>query len=874
MSTINITTEELNALDEDKIESALNKADDWSNYDELYRAANSIHIRRGLLERCVTPYNKKTTQAAKTLLANQLTNAGYTLSFDDSNALVAVTPPEDAVAVPPYDPFVVTAPGDVVNHDDDATAITLREALSNDPNYHTNYAYFANPIVVNLDSPIDIDKRTIISYPKNNTTQQATINGDLNIASGVLTLTGVIFNGNITIAPDGKLEMSKNPCTFSGTLTGGNLELNGKITLNGDIHGLRTLVYSASPTITLGENSNVDLTGTIVGCSRYTPNFNISTRTWGSESTYLNKCGIDFSNVAGFTYSTDYAVMNAVFQIGSWEITGTDTLRRFEYVDRPTKHVYELSEDAMRIYWKEVLSGNVNEESTYSANGLTFDDAVKSGFTLIGFSDDLPTGNVNYSNYLRAYSAMTIQGNGIESNSLNGKNFYAYAYEMQLKDLTFSGTLFGGRRTRNYSFTLGSVRNYSDRGSLEDNSSLVLDGVRLAEGSRIYGGGSVTIEGETLTQNDVNVNIADSYIGQGVSIYGAGLADVTNGKLSLTNVTLDIESTNDDTRSGNIYAGGYMSAQGGEVNISGSVNTLVRSGHFNYVGNGTRTKAGNSAVQGESTLRIAGGEFDGPVYAGGFSMGGEAVVNGSTLLEISGGKFNKEIYGGCAANKAKFGSYTLIDGSANTRIVAGEAPIVFERSIFAGSYGAGTILGNDGVGITLTFTGNGDVIEWRDTSRIYGSCQLRRGAITGSRELIFDAFSNTEMKSFGMLDEMNGFDTVRALNGSNVTFTRQASLSNIGQWELEVGSTLAWENDAAASDCNDLSGDTLDIGGLSRDMQETTLLTGCDILNWDAASVKFNGGELCTCSDGIYSDGTFRLWLDGNSVKVGLLASA
>ena len=57
-------------------------------------------------------------------------------------------------------------------------------------------------------------------------------------------------------------------------------------------------------------------------------------------------------------------------------------------------------------------------------------------------------------------------------------------------------------------------------------------------------------------------------------------------------------------------------------------------------------------------------------------------------------------------------------------------------------------------------------------------------------------------------------------------------------------------------------------------MDDSTLFSGCSILNWDNAMVSFNGGQSCSCTDGIYTDGTYKLWLDGNSVKVGLLASA
>ena len=44
MAKIRLTTENINTQPESDIYNALHLADDWSNYDELYRAANSIHI--------------------------------------------------------------------------------------------------------------------------------------------------------------------------------------------------------------------------------------------------------------------------------------------------------------------------------------------------------------------------------------------------------------------------------------------------------------------------------------------------------------------------------------------------------------------------------------------------------------------------------------------------------------------------------------------------------------------------------------------------------------------------------------------------------------------------------------------------------------
>ncbi|MBQ7652554.1 MAG: hypothetical protein IJS15_16470 [Victivallales bacterium] len=543
------------------------------------------------------------------------------------------------------------------------------------------------------------------------------------------------------------------------------------------------------------------------------------------------------------------------------------------FLTPPPKCVYEVREDDTRIYFGKTLDYEIDKASSSDIGNIAFEDAVDSGFTTLQFSEALSNAQITYYDGIRAYAPCSLNGNGLDETSISGGKFFASANAINMKDLTFAGTLFGGRNTLKHTKKTGT--SYTDTGSNTEDSILALDNVRLMEGSRIYGGGAASLAQTTLSQRDVNVTLTDTFVDNGVSIYGAGLVSAENGAIQATGVTLDIESSNTDGHSGNIYAGGYFANTHGDISIRGAVNTTVRNGHFNFTGNGARTTAGNSSEQGESTLRVENGTFEGPVFAGGYSMGGEAVVNGSTNLEIAGGLFMKEIYGGSGANKAKNGSYTVVDGSANIPVVAGETSIQFNGCIFAGSYGAGSILGKDGVGTTLTFSGNGNLIQWGASSRIYGCCQLTRASITGSRELVFDGFANDETNAFGTLDAKNGFDTVRLLNGSKVSFNRHALLSNIHNWNLEAGTSLTWTNGSStACDENDLDGDVLDIIGLDHEMEDSTLLSGCTILNWDNASVTFNGGTTSTFANGIYTDGTYKLWLDGNDVKVGLLASA
>ncbi len=864
MSKINLSTEIVNTYIENDFYTALNRADDWSNFDELYRAAEPLHIMKFLLSNAVTTLPKKSSDVISTI-TSQLNKAGYTLIYNSSDELTQIVPPQGANVYPTnYDPFVVTSTKDITNPDDNETAVTLREAILCDQNYRYDEALINTNMTITLTSPLVIDRVTVITAK---TGKHGTIKGNITINSPKLSITGIILNGNVTTSSGCTLLVNgRSGDSISGSVTGGTLELYNTIKLNADIHGLENLVLD-SPTITLGSNSNIDLTGTVVTTTRSNPSFNTRNKQWVDEELLFNKQGIDFSNIAGIMNSKSKDD-NIVYQLGDKLIVSQTIALNYGYFDGSKKCVYEVKEDDTKFYFGKTQNLEIDKASSSDSGVISFEDAVDSGFTNLTFSDTLSNSTITYYDGIRAYASCSINGNGLNATRISGGDFFASANALDMSNLSFTGTLFGGRNTVRH---IKNSTIYLDTGSATEDSSLSLNNVRLQAGSRIYGGGAASLGGTTLNHREISVTLTDTFVDNGVSIYGAGLVNAKNGIILATNVELDIDSSNTDGRSGNIYGGAYISTTGGDVILSGTVNTVVRNGHFNFTGNGTRTTTGNSSEQGASTLHIENGTFEGPVYAGGYTMGGEAVVNGSTNLEITGGVFQKEIYGGCGADKSKNGSYTVVDGSANVTIIATDTTMRFNGCIFAGSYGAGSILGKDGIGTTLTFTGNGDIIQWGTSSRVYGCCQLTRASITGSRELIFDAFSNYETKSFGMFDEKNGFDTVRVMNGSNVSFNRRALLSNVHNWNLEAGSSLAWN---FSNDLNDLAGDSLDIIGLDNDMEDSTLLSGCTILNWDNANVTFNGGQSCTCSNGIYSDGTYKLWLDGNSVKVGLLAAA
>ncbi|MBQ7652553.1 MAG: hypothetical protein IJS15_16465 [Victivallales bacterium] len=312
MSQIKLSTENMSQYTDGDIYSALYYADDWSNFDELYRAADTFHIMKFLLVKAVTALPKKKADVLSTITA-QLTDAGYSLIYNSSDALTQIIPPAGANVYPSdYDPFVVTSTKDVSNPDDNATATTLREALFCDPGFRYNEALINKTMTITLASPLVIDKTTTITADVG---KHGTIKGNISVNSNKLSITGIILNGNVTIASDATLTYNgRSGDSISGSVTGGTLNLFGTMKLNADIHGIENLILD-SPTITLGAQSDIDLSGTLVTTTRADPSFNSSSYKWNDDQLLFKKYGIDFSNITGIT-NLNYKYTNRIYHVG------------------------------------------------------------------------------------------------------------------------------------------------------------------------------------------------------------------------------------------------------------------------------------------------------------------------------------------------------------------------------------------------------------------------------------------------------------------------------------------------------------------------------------------------------------------------------
>lgn len=780
----------------------------------------------------------------------------------------------------PATPFDVNITEDILDHSDDATNVSLRDALTQ-PSAGTSATVTFNKSVkgetIILDTPLSLEYNATLQYKS---TMFQEISGEISTGSHNLTMQRIDFTGNLTAGDNAILTLMSSQ--INATINGGTIytqsagsgtsltsfnrsvncqdihitdtaHFNDTVTTNSiSINGTGTFYYEASLS-SLYVDGVAEFNKSIFGLNDITLVAGSSMRAKNYDFTGKNLTITEATLPSG-TYDDKYdlvSIENAQLnKVRKASVNGT--LYRINGISDFDGNYYKLSHntaDNMLSFVKASVC-EVDKEYEISTGFLTLGDAVENAFDVITFSDDLNNGHAAYDDGLTLNADSVILGKGPNATSITGSRFFAAGHFLEIKDASYTGTLLGGSDT-----------------SVSD-CSITLTNSTVTAGSRIYGGGYLDTADASQEVGDVLVCTQNACIGQDVSLYGAGFVNANNGSVSIQSITLELSTVEQEARSGNIYAGAYIGADGGNISVDGPVNTSISSGYFHFTGNGTRTISGSSSSQGESTLMISGGKFDGPVYAGAYSMGGEAIVNGNTHAIISGGSFTQELYGGCGANKAANGCYTIIDGSASITIECGSEAIHFGGHIFTGSYGAGTILGADGVGTSLSFTGNGDVITWGADSRIYGCCQLSRASITGRRILTFDGFTNSQ--DFGTLQFSNGFDSLCAISSSDVTFHREATLDGISTWELEAGSTLTW----AAEGSIDLDGDTLNITGLSEGMADCVLLSGCQVSNWEGAQVTFNNGDACACAGGAYSDSTYRLWLENGSVKVGLATVA
>ena len=515
--------------------------------------------------------------------------------------------------------------------------------------------------------------------------------------------------------------------------------------------------------------------------------------------------------------------------------------------------LYRLVLDVADTLWLKFATTVQTVTNPDAGGEESFDEAATGGGAILFQSSTSPT-IYNYTDGLAAAQAMDVVGNGTSATTLSGGSLYLDGNEASFSELTLDGFVFGG----------GSSADCGD-------VSLSFDGVEFSDGNRIYGGADVA-GGTMATVGDISLSMRNVN-GSGARVFGAGRVE-DDATLTVENIDIRF-SCADGGSLVNLFAGADVAEEFEGAIICGTVNTVIDGGEFTYCGNGSQLRGGESTQLG-ATLTINGGVFKHYVYAGGFSAGGSVKVTGDTSLIINGGTFKAHVFGGCGAKDSDSGDYTSISGAAGVVVNATDETISFDGNIYAGSMGDGYVNG----GTTMTFTGDGSKLSFKEDSYVTGYSQMYKFDTQlvddCDHTLVFDGFSGNFSANIN-----NGF-TKLAASGSNVAFTGgHVALGSISEWEVEVGSTDA-ELDLGYAR-NSFKGDSLTIAFTKKVATQLRSGTPDDALDviagksialrgWTEFSSVSIRDEVATFADGEWRTENYRLFRESDTLKLAALA--
>lgn len=338
-----------------------------------------------------------------------------------------------------------------------------------------------------------------------------------------------------------------------------------------------------------------------------------------------------------------------------------------------------------------------------------------------------------------------------------------------------------------------------------------------------------------------------------------------------------------------VYGGNHVvAASRTAVDINGESSLTISAGTFNGGVFGADSIGGGSVLRtGDVMLNIHGGTFSKTVGGGMFfestSSRDEAIVGGDVNMTISGGTFSNHIYGGNVSGKVALSHRTTVEGNINLTIDASTNGIVFGTrqtdgkaiNIVAGSSGYGTVRGNVSVTVTgdkgIDFSG---ILSGGGEGAYYQNFNGQRECVSyveGARTLTFSGFSG----DFG--GRIVVFDGIGFAAESNVNFTNaQLNLSDISDWDFEFGSGLS----GLAN--NNFAGDSLsfDLSGWDKQQEWDDVMKGgaSAFTGWDDERNQVSlGGQLAQWNTDLAgwcsSDYSLSLQDDGENGKKFVIAT-
>ena len=356
--------------------------------------------------------------------------------------------------------------------------------------------------------------------------------------------------------------------------------------------------------------------------------------------------------------------------------------------------------------------------------------------------------------------------------------------------------------------------------------------VEFSGGSNLYGGSlwenaAYSAAGHDIASDVVLDSVVFTNLQQifgGGAVTGKSMADFT-GDLALT--------VSGATSAGQVYAGFEIDTSRMVYHTGETVLTLNTTGSVTSVRGGV-VRNGTLEVEGSSRIAILG------AGSGKVSVIGDYVAYSSAT--------------GAATVKRTGDTHIL--GNTSVSIDCGGSLVdIGDLNIYACSYGKGSVSGD----ATVTFSGDGNNLDF--SGYVVGDSSAATTMISfveGSSSLVFDRFTG----NFNAVS-IAGFDRI-VISGSSVRWTAmERNLSDVTDWEFELGDPSRASLTADLFAGNDFSGDTIKLTFEEEAISGSgwTVIDAGDagwFTNLADASVWFNGVE-AEWKEGAWCAGGFRL---------------